>query len=233
MKLYLYVNILYLSTIIFIEKTKSLKQVENIPLDNNMEIKNKANDQSETTEISSGNDNIELEFEKIGNYSYFLTTLELQKKIRKCSSLIEENKKKIAEIRMGSNEKKTSQEKKKLNLERAMYIDNNIKINMYCNMFINLLLYKRIKMFYSEKIDPDPKSEYEIELEMSEVANNFVINEENAAFIRSLVQKTMCESFQESIACKLLTNKLMNYMAVTPCEIVQEFEDFIIEDSNK
>ncbi|KAK6589636.1 hypothetical protein RS030_1100 [Cryptosporidium xiaoi] len=226
---------MFLVTILFIKKIKSIKHVENTAIDVNVETRSEdsiANTEEEA-EVNNDGDSLDFKLREIGEYSYFLTAIELQKKIIKCSKLIERNKSRIIEIRVNSKKKGTTQEIKVLNYEKAMCIDNNKRANMYCNMFINLLLYKRIKNFYNEEIDSIPKNEDNIGSEMEKIARDLVINEENAAFIRSLVQKTKCESFQENVPCKLLTNKLMNYMAMTPSEIVQEFENVVIEDSNE
>lgn len=171
---------------------------------------------------------------ELGEYYVDLDFVELQKRIELCSSLIFKATSKLISAKSNLAKKRGASIKNGKNNNLKEQIDGLSKevqeANQRCNKFVDLLLLKRIYSFNEDSFDENIKLETQVKEKISEIVDKMVITEHNASFIRSLISKTKCNNFPTNDNCKLLTSKLLFYLAVTPREVVENFENVKLVD---
>ncbi|KAJ1609093.1 hypothetical protein OJ253_1685 [Cryptosporidium canis] len=166
---------------------------------------------------------------ELGECSIQLGFSELQKKIDVCSSLIFQANNELMTAKSKLSKKSTEPKDNEKVEELTRRVE---KINLECNKFVDLLLLKRIYRFDGISVTDVIKDVSQVEEKLDEMVKRFVITERNAAFIRSLISKTKCNNFRTNEHCKILTGKLLYYMAVTPKEVVENFENVKITNKD-
>lgn len=171
---------------------------------------------------------------ELGEYSVDLDIVELQKRIDLCSSLISQATNELisAKLQLAQVEAAPKKNKKGNDLkEKIDELSKKVKgIGLECNKFVDLILLKRIYCFNGDSLDNNIKLETQVKEKIDDIVDRIVVTENNASFIRSLTAKTKCSNFSESNNCKLLTSKLLFYMAITPKEVIENFENIKLED---
>ncbi|KAH8584995.1 uncharacterized protein ELE39_000946 [Cryptosporidium sp. chipmunk genotype I] len=169
---------------------------------------------------------------ELGEYSVNLKIIELQKKVDFCSSSLSKVNNELISARLRIAEKSKENNNHKNEEELIAKLTKKVReIGLECNSFVDLLLLKRINCFNQVALDDDVKTETNVKEKINNIVNNLVITENNAPFIRSLIYKVKCHSFSTNEHCKLLTSKLFFYMAVTPKEIIENFENIKLVDT--
>ncbi|KAK9173419.1 hypothetical protein CmeUKMEL1_02655 [Cryptosporidium meleagridis] len=172
---------------------------------------------------------------ELGEYSVDLKIIELQKKVDLCSSLLSKTNNELISARLRIAGKQSNSQETDNNKSEEEIIDELTKqieeINQECDSFVNLLLLKRIYRFSEITLDENIKTEIQVKEKINNIIRNLVITENNAPFIRSLIYKAKCNNFLINEHCKLLTSKLLFYMAITPKEIIEDFENVQLVDT--
>ncbi|XP_666344.1 hypothetical protein [Cryptosporidium hominis TU502] len=184
---------------------------------------------------SSSNKNPTSILNKLGEYSVDLKFIELQKKVDLCSSSLSKTNNELISARLRIAGKQSNSQEIDNNKSEEEIIDELTKkiqeINQECNSFVDLLLLKRIYRFSQISLDENINTEIQVKEKINNVIRNLVITENNAPFIRSLINKAKCNNFSINEHCKLLTSKLLYYMAITPKEIIENFENVQLVDT--
>ncbi|KAF7459125.1 putative integral membrane protein [Cryptosporidium felis] len=170
---------------------------------------------------------------QIGEYSVDLKFTEIQDKLQKCSSWTDQmNSDLIAKMSEASEEKSSNKVNEESYPSVSELRDKIEILQLYCNKFMDLLLLKRINCFNNTDLNDEIRDEAQVKTRLNEIVKNIVISTENASFIRSLIIKSKCYNFLKNENCKILTSKLMFYLAITPKEVIEEFENFQLADTN-
>ncbi|OII70780.1 uncharacterized protein cubi_00925 [Cryptosporidium ubiquitum] len=169
---------------------------------------------------------------ELGEYSVNLKITELQKKINFCSSLLLQANNELVSARLKLAKKKSNScDDNNTQEELVDELSKRVQeIGFACNDFLDLLLLKRIYCFNKMTLEDEIRTEIKVKEKIDNIVSNMIIKEDNAPFIRSLIYKAKCHVFQANEHCKLLTSKLLFYMAVTPKETVENFENFKLVD---
>lgn len=173
---------------------------------------------------------------ELGEYSVDLKTIELQKKINFCSSLLVQANNELVSARLKLAKKESKSTSNDNNTKENLLDEISTKIqeiSSACNGFLDLLLLKRICCFNKITLEDNIKTETDVKEKIYNIVSNMVITENNAPFIRSLIYKTKCHNFLANEHCKLLTSKLFFYMAVTPKEVIENLENIILVDNRE